>query len=147
MARAINRVTLLGNLGQDPDMRVTAQGKSVCTLRVATSESYKDGSGEWREITDWHNVVLWDWLADSAGKNCKKGSKVYIEGKLKTRSYERDGVTRYITEVVGQVFIPLDLRPREDGAEYGTSQPAAAANNFSSSTDSVSQELDDDVPF
>ncbi len=107
MAKSLNRVTLLGNLGRDPEVRTTPSGATVCNFSIATTESYKDKNDQWQEVTDWHNVVFWNRQAEVAGQYLKKGSKVYIEGKLKTRSYEKDGVTRYVTEVMGNNLVLL----------------------------------------
>ena len=103
MARSgINKVILVGNLGQDPEVKYTAGGAAVTTLSLATSESWKDkDTGQDQEKTEWHRVVLWRRLAEIAGEYLKKGSKVYIEGQLQTRKWEQDGQTRYTTEVVG----------------------------------------------
>ncbi len=154
-AISLNRVELIGNLGQDPEMKTTPQGVSVCTLRVATSDSYKGQDGNWVENTDWHTVILWDRLAERAAKNLKKGSKVYIEGRLKHRSYEKDGVTRYVTEIRGDNMI--SMMPRESGDYSGGgsyNQPQAAApayqtpqNPATYNAPTESPEFDDDVPF
>lgn len=162
MAKALNRVTLLGNLGQDPEFKVTPQGSSVCTLNLATTESYKDkNSGEWKDATDWHRVTLWEGLADTANKYLKKGNRVYIEGKLKTRSYDdKDGVKRYITEVLGQSLIMLGGGSNEGGGNYGSnsggynrnesSNSSNNSNNSGGNTSTTSydnNDFDDEVPF
>ena len=118
MATGVNRVTLLGNLGKDPEMRTTPQGNSVCTIRIATSEKYKDKNGEWQEATEWHNVVLWDWLAERAEKYLRKGNRVYIEGKLKTHSYEKNNEKKYVTEVVAQNMVFLTPTDTEKEVSY-----------------------------
>ena len=112
MARSgINKVILVGNLGQDPEVKYTAGGAAVTTLSLATSESWKDkDSGQDQERTEWHRVVLWRRLAEIAGEYLKKGSKVYIEGQLQTRKWEQDGQTRYTTEVIGRDMQFLDSR-------------------------------------
>lgn len=107
MAKSLNRVTLLGNVGKEPIIENTATGKTVCKFSIATTESYKDKSEQWQEVTDWHNVVIWGKLAEVAGKFLQKGSKVYIEGKLKTRSYDKDNITRYVTEVIADNMVLL----------------------------------------
>lgn len=150
MARSYNQVTLLGNLGRDPEVRTTPQGKKVCTLNLATTESYKDKTGNWQETTDWHRVVLWDFRADTAEKHLKKGSKVMIEGKLKTRSYEdQSGATKYITEVLGNNIVLIDSA---SGGEGGGNRAPSHAGESSPNYDSFdskdnSDEFDDDVPF
>ena len=129
----INKVILVGNLGQNPELRYTPNGVAVCSLRVATSESYTDrASGERITNTEWHNVVLWRGLAETAGKYLKTGSQVYLEGKLKTRQWQdQQGQNRYTTEVVADVMQLLGRAPgREDNAQQATApaaaQPAAA---------------------
>ena len=146
MARSgINKVILVGNLGQDPEIKYTAGGAAVTTLSLATSESWKDkDTGSDQEKTEWHRVVLWRRLAEIAGEYLKKGSKVYIEGQLQTRKWEQDGQTRYTTEVIGRDMQFLDSRGN------------SSANNSSyedTNQDMGSQGMpdsgitDDDIPF
>lgn len=145
MARSgINKVILVGNLGQDPEVKYTAGGAAVTTLSLATSESWKDkDTGTDQEKTEWHRVVLWRRLAEIAGEYLKKGSKVYIEGQLQTRKWEQDGQTRYTTEVIGRDMQFLDSRG-------STSENSSYE---SANSDMVSQDLpdsgitDDDIPF
>lgn len=119
MARGVNKVILIGNLGQDPELRYTGSGTAVCNLRIATNESYKDSSGEWVEKTEWHSVVTWARLAEICGEYLKKGSTVYIEGSLQTRQWEdRDGNTKYTTEIKAQEMQMLDSRGGGGGSEY-----------------------------
>ncbi len=116
MARSLNRVMLIGNLGRDPEVRKTPQGHSVTNISIATSRRYKDNSGEWRETTEWHRIVLWDRLAEIAEKYLNKGSQVYIEGRLQTRNYEdKDNITRYVTEVRALNLILLGGRNSSSG--------------------------------
>ena len=145
MARSgINKVILVGNLGQDPEVRFTAGGAAVTTLSLATSESWKDKeSGQDQEKTEWHRVVLWNRLAENAGEYLKKGSKVYIEGQLQTRKWEQDGQTRYTTEVIGRDMQFLDSRAG-----------SSASNNYEDMNQDVSNGAmpesginDDDIPF
>ncbi|MDA0728241.1 MAG: single-stranded DNA-binding protein [Bacteroidetes bacterium] len=136
----INKVILVGNLGQNPELRYTPNGVPVCTLRVATSESYTDrASGERVTTTEWHSVVLWRGLAETAGKYLNTGSQVYLEGKLKTRNWQdQQGQQRYTTEIVADVMQLLDKAPRqssENTAQSGTSvanqtEPASADTPF-----------------
>ncbi|HEU5402016.1 MAG TPA: single-stranded DNA-binding protein [Terriglobales bacterium] len=110
MAKSVNKVILVGNLGKDPEVKYTPQGTAFAKLTVATSNSYKDKtSGEWQETTEWHNVVLWQRLAEIAGEYLKKGNKVYIEGRLQTRSWDdkTSGQKKYMTEVVGNELVLL----------------------------------------
>jgi single-strand DNA-binding protein len=109
MARGVNKVILIGNLGQDPELRYTGSGTAVCNMRLATNESYKDSNGELVEKTEWHSVVAWARLAEICGEYLKKGSQVYFEGSLQTRQWEdRDGNTRYTTEVKAREMMMLD---------------------------------------
>ncbi len=138
MARSVNRATLVGNIGQDPELRSTPGGRNVCSFRMATSEAYKDSNGEWKEITDWHTVVCWDNLAVQVAENFRKGTKVYVEGKIKHRSYEgKDGVTRHVTEVIANTVISLGSRKTNDNQEKETYDEP----EFDEGTP------DDDVPF
>lgn len=111
MARGINKVILVGNLGNDPELRYTGTGTPVCTLSLATNESYKDADGNLVEKTEWHRVVAWSRLAEICGEYLKKGSQVYFEGSLQTRQYEdKDGVTKYTTEIKAREMMILGGR-------------------------------------
>ena len=123
----INKVILVGNLGQNPELRYTPNGIAVCTIRMATSESYTDrASGERITNTEWHNVVLWRGLAETAGKYLKTGSQCYIEGKLKTRQWQdQQGQNRYTTEVVADVMQLLGPAPGRDAQPQAAPQAAA----------------------
>lgn len=113
--RSLNKAQLIGNVGKDPELRKTPQGNSVCTLRVATTEFYRGKNGERREITDWHSVVLWDRLAEIAVQKIKKSDKIYVEGKLRTRTFEKDGVRKSVTEIIAQNIIILSRKqPRPE---------------------------------
>jgi len=120
MARGINKVILIGNLGQDPELRYTGNGTAVCNLRIATNEAYKDQDGQMVEKTEWHSVVAWSRLAEICGEYLKKGARVYFEGSLQTRSWEdRDGNTRYTTEIKAREMMMLDGRDVDgDGGGY-----------------------------
>ena len=136
MARGINKAILIGNLGQDPELRYTASGTAVCNLRIATNESYKDAEGEKVEKTEWHNVVAWAQLAEICGEYLKKGSQVYIEGSLQTRSYEdRDGNTKYTTEIKAREMQMLGGRSDGSNGAKAEARPEPAA------------ESDDGLPF
>ena len=123
----INKVILVGNLGQNPELRYTPNGIAVCTLRIATSESYTDrASGERITNTEWHNVVLWRGLAETAGKYLKTGSQCYIEGKLKTRQWQdQQGQNRYTTEVVADVMQLLGPAPGRDNSQSASAAQGA----------------------
>ena len=111
MARGINKVILVGNLGADPETRYTPSGTAISTIRVATSESWKDKqTGEQQERTEWHRVKFFGRLAEIAGEYLKKGSQVYIEGKLRTEEYEKDGIKRWSTDVIADEMQMLGSR-------------------------------------
>ncbi|MCO5251582.1 MAG: single-stranded DNA-binding protein [Candidatus Kapabacteria bacterium] len=119
MARSVNKAIILGNLGQDPELRSTPTGLSVTTLNVATTESFKDKNGEWKDNTEWHRIVVWDKMAEIAHERLKKGSKVYVEGKITNRSYDgKDGVKRYVSEIRAMMVIPLDYKAPNRNNEY-----------------------------
>ncbi len=126
MSRGINKVILIGNLGADPEVRYTQTSTAIANLSIATSESWKDKqTGEQREQTEWHRVVCYRRLAEIAGEYLKKGSKVYIEGKLQTRKWQgQDGVERYTTEIVCNEMQMLDSRG--GGGGYGGGQQQSA---------------------
>lgn len=161
MARGVNKVILIGNLGKDPEVRYFPSGDAVCNVTLATTESWKDKqSGEQKEATEWHNCVFPGKLAEIAGKYLKKGSKVYVEGSLRTRSWEKDGVKRYTTEIRVQDMQMLDGRPggsasMDDGGSAssgGGYQRSSAASRPASapapSPASGGQHFeDDDIPF
>jgi single-strand DNA-binding protein len=114
--RGLNKVTLIGNLGNSPEIQILENNVKVAKFSLATSETYKDERGEAHSITDWHSIVLWRGLADLAIKLLHKGSLVYIEGKLKTRNYvDKDGQTKYVTEVIGEQLILLDKKTDNNG--------------------------------
>ena len=113
MARSLNKVILLGNLGRDPELKDISQGKSICTIKIATSETFKDRNGQWQETTDWHTIIAWDKLAEIAASQLRKGSRVMIEGRLKTRGFERDGRMVQITEIIAQNLIILTEHEKE----------------------------------
>ncbi|MGQ9819186.1 MAG: single-stranded DNA-binding protein [Candidatus Kapaibacteriales bacterium] len=116
MAFTLNKVILIGNLGADPEYRVTPQGLPICRFRIATSENYKDKSGVWQKNTEWHNIVVFGPPAEVSSRFLKKGSKVFIEGRNKTRSYEVDGRRHYITEVIARSVVFLDSRADSESA-------------------------------
>ena len=146
MARSgINKVILVGNLGQDPEVKFTAGGAAVTTLSIATSDSWKDkDSGMDKERTEWHRVVLWRRLAEIAGEYLKKGSKVYVEGQLQTRKWEQEGQTRYTTEIIARDIQFLDSR-----GSANTSNPEGATTTNEEAAPDVPESGidDDDIPF
>lgn len=131
MARGINKAIIVGNLGNDPELRVTDSGMQVTTISVATSESWKDKqTGQQQERTEWHRVVFFNRLAEIAAQYLKKGSKVYVEGSMKTRKWQDDkGIERYTTEIVGIELQMLDSRNAEPNqAPQGAPQNAQQAS-------------------
>jgi single-strand DNA-binding protein len=169
MAGSVNKVILIGNLGADPEIRHTQDGRPICNLRVATSESWRDkSSGERREKTEWHNVVIFnEGLCKIAEQYLRKGSKIYLEGQLQTRKWQdREGQDRYTTEVVLQGFngnlTMLDGRSGNAGYgdradagmhdnpqdEYNRDGPGKAARSPArAATGGFDKELDDEIPF
>jgi len=160
MARGVNKVILIGNLGADPEVRYTTNGGAVANLRLATSESWKDKqTGETREQTEWHRVVMFGRLGEIAGEYLKKGSKIYIEGRIQTRKWQdRDGNDRYTTEIVSNEMQMLDGRGESGGGGFGS---GSGGDSRSSGSDGGGgggrgggenrggnfNEPDDDIPF
>ena len=153
MARGINKVILIGNLGGDPETRYMPSGNAVTNIRVATSESWRDKeSGERQERTEWHRVVLFARLGEVAAEYLRKGSRVYIEGRIRTNKWQdRDGNDRYTTEIVANDMQMLDSR--SDGGARAPARaapeaaPAAAPAAAASTASSDSGDFDDDIPF
>lgn len=138
MARSVNKVILIGNLGKDPELRYAPSGSAVASFSLATSEQWKDQEGNPQERTSWHNIVVWGKLAEIAAEYLKKGNKVYVEGRLQYRDYEtKDGNKRYVTEIVLNDLVMLG-GPRQQGGEKEESSPSAPPT--------VSEEKDD-LPF
>lgn len=154
MARGVNKVILVGNCGQDPETRFMPSGGAVTNLSIATSESWKDKtSGEPQERTEWHRVVFFNRLAEIAGEYVKKGSKLYVEGSLRTRKWQgQDGQDRYTTEIVGSEMQMLDSRNSQGGYD-ASQQGAAQMSNQPASPQAAPQapqgmeSFDDDIPF
>lgn len=170
MARGINKAILIGNLGRDPETRYTKDGSAVCNFSIATSESWKDRqTGEQQERTEWHNIVCFARLGEIAGEYLRKGSKVYIEGRLQTRKWQdKDGHDRYTTEIVANEMQMLDGRtgggadsgdapPMRQGAgaprnqarrnDRGDSRAESQSQPYDSDATSDFADIDDDIPF
>ena len=132
--KSLNKVQLIGNLGKDPEVKYTPQGTPVAKFTLATNERYKDKEGNWQDRTEWHNIVLWQRLAEIAGEYLKKGGKVYIEGRLQTHSWDdkTSGQKKYMTEVVGNDIILLGGRGEGagEGGSYSRGATASGGNNF-----------------
>ena len=163
MARGINKVILVGNLGNDPDVKYTQGGMAIATLSVATTSSRKDRDGNFQDKTEWHRVKLFGKTAEVAGEYLKKGRQVYIEGRLEYGSYEKDGVKHYTTDIIGDDMQMLgggegqrsgggygedrpqrSAAPRRDSAPAQRAAPAAAAQQAGGGFDDFA---DDDIPF
>ena len=164
--RGVNKVILIGNLGADPEVRYMPSGDPVANVRIATSDTWKDKqSGELRERTEWHNVVFFGRIADVVKQYLHKGSKIYVEGRLRTRKWQtQDGQDRYTTEVVvdisgtmqmldgrpgGGSSVPLDDAPRGGGGSPGGNRPSgpAAGGYDGDPGPGVNEPFDDDIPF
>jgi len=149
MARGVNKVILVGNLGKDPEVRYMPSGGAVANITIATSENWKDKqSGERQERTEWHNVVFFNRLAEIAGEYLRKGSKVYVEGSLRTRKWQdkNTGMDRYTTEIVASEMQMLDSRGG-DGGGFSGGQPAAASQQQRSAPAAAQPATAADVPF
>lgn len=156
MARGINKVILIGNLGQDPETRTTPGGTTVTNIRIATTESWTDrASGEKKEQTEWHTVVMWNRLGEIAAEYLRKGSQVYIEGRLQTRKWQdKQGNDRYTTEVVASEMQMLGgrgggggMQETRDTRDTGGGRSAPAAAGAGSDTGAGGPDFDDDIPF
>lgn len=162
MSRSLNKVTLIGNLGADPEVRSTSGGNRVATFSLATSRSWNSASGEKQEKTEWHRCVVWNskasTLADIVERYLKKGDKVYVEGRIEYRQWQdKEGQTRYSTEINVRELIMLSGRSGgadTDGAEGASRRPAAAAKGAAGATGGdfedfrgALEEEDDDLPF
>ena len=139
MAYSLNKVQLIGNIGKDAELKYTPSSVAVASFSVATSEQWKDDAGNKQEKTEWHNIVAWRKLAEICGEYVKKGGKIYVEGKLSTRTYEKDGVKQYRTEIVADNIILLsgEAKPKQEESV----QPKKDAPKSGKPT------KDDDLPF
>lgn len=146
MARGVNKVILVGNVGKDPEVKYMPSGGAVVNLTLATSESWKDKqSGEKQERTEWHKLTFYNRLAEIVGEYVRKGSQIYVEGRLRTRNYEKDGQTHYVTEVMVDNMQMLGSRSGAGGADRMRDEPPArtAVSEPAASADFQ----DDDIPF
>src|SRR5205807_8208453 len=154
MAKSLNKVMLIGNLGKDPEVKFTPGGVPVAKFSLATNERFKDKSGEWQDRTEWHNIVAWQRLAEIVGEYVKKGSKLYIEGSLRTSSWEdkQSGEKKYRTEIVAQDLVLLGGRGEGDsgsargGASASFDQRPAHADEHAHAP-SPAEITDEDIPF
>jgi single-strand DNA-binding protein len=149
-SRGVNKVILIGHLGADPETRAMPSGTTVANIRMATTESFKDKSGEWQERTEWHNVALFGRLGEVAGEYLRKGSQVYIEGRLRTRKWQdKQGNDRYSTEIVANDMQMLGGRGGGTGAREGAAaEPRESREQAEPVTSSTERDaFDDDIPF
>ncbi|MCX7545167.1 single-stranded DNA-binding protein [Marinicella gelatinilytica] len=154
MARGINKVILVGNLGQDPEVRYTPAGAAVTTISVATTEAWNDKDGNKQERTEWHRVVFFSRLAEIAGEYLKKGSQVYIEGKLRTNKWQdKSGADRYTTEIMANEMQMLGGRSGPGGGMGGGNMPSAPKGNKQNQNQNQNDsgpnydDFDDEIPF
>ncbi|EKD74648.1 MAG: Single-stranded DNA-binding protein [uncultured bacterium] len=152
MARGINKVILIGNLGADPEVRYMPSGGAVSTISLATSETWKDKqTGDPQEKTEWHRIVFFNRLAEIAGEYLRKGSKVFVEGRLQTRKWQdKTGQDRYTTEIVANEMQMLDARGANNNAQAAStnnSTESYSQENIPAMESSASQSLDDEIPF
>jgi single-strand DNA-binding protein len=149
MANGVNKVILVGNLGIDPEIKNFDSGTVLARLSIATTETYRDRDGNRQDRTEWHKVVLWQRLAEVAEKYLKKGDQIYIEGSLRTRSYEKDGVTKYVTEVVGNNMTMLGSRGGGSGQQQQQSSEKQTGMESSkvNEPDNDAPDPEDDLPF
>lgn len=147
MSRSLNKATLIGNLGADPEIRSTNTGTRVATLSVATSRRWTSKSGEQQEKTEWHRVVCWDKLAEIAERYLKRGDRLYVEGRIEYRQWEgQDGQTKYTTEIRAMEMIMLGGSGGREGGQQSAPAPAGKSADFSEfSNESLAGE--DDLPF
>jgi len=136
MGRGVNKAILIGNLGSDPEVRYTANGTAVAKFSLATSESYTDKDGNHQDKTEWHKIVAWKKLAEICGQYLTKGRKVYVEGSLRTTTWEKDGVKRYTTEIIARDIQMLDSAKDRDQEHLDEDFPPPASGNG-----------EDDFPF
>jgi len=152
-SKSVNKVILIGNLGKDPEVKYTPSGTPVAKFSIATNERFKNKAGEWQDRTEWHNIVAWDRLAEITGEFLKKSSKVYIEGRLQTSSWEdkTSGAKRYRTEIIAGELVMLDAggngnhsagESREAGTRSGFGRQSTRPDEFDQSG-----EIADDIPF
>jgi single-strand DNA-binding protein len=148
MARSVNKAIIVGNLGQDPERRVTQAGTPVATISVATNEQWTDKRGEKQERTEWHRCVLWDKLADVAAKYLTKGDRVYVEGKIQTRKWDdKEGVTRYSTEIVVRDLVMLGGQAEGGGRRPSGRAESLPEEEFAEFSNEALSGPEDDLPF
>jgi single-strand DNA-binding protein len=152
MPKSVNKVILVGNLGQDPDVKYTPRGTPVAKFSLATNERFKDKSGEWQDRTEWHNITAWQRLAEIVGEYLQKGSKVYVEGRLQTSSWQdrQSGEKKYRTEIVARDLIMLDSNGatgRDPADERATDSRPGQRSQEEEDSVQAGQITDEDIPF
>ena len=161
-SRGVNKVILVGNVGGDPETRYMPNGSAVANITLATTQSWKDkNTGEQKEVVEWHRLVFFSRLAEIVGEYVKKGAKLYIEGSLRTRSWEQDGIKRYATEIVAAEMQMLDTKATQhEGQAYHQGTPSGSSSRSAPASeqraphaapspyaDDMLSEFDDDIPF
>lgn len=148
MARGINKVILVGNLGADPDTRYTAGGSAITKIRIATTRAWKDKqTGEQQERTEWHRITFFGRLAEIAAEYLRKGSQVYVEGRLETSTYEKEGQTHYSTDIIANEMQMLGSRGGAGGGDFGGGNDRPRQQSSGPKPSPVSEDFDDDIPF
>jgi len=143
---SVNKAILVGFVGNDPEVRYLDSGTPVCNFRMATSETYKNKAGERVTTTEWHNIVLWRGLAEVAEKYVKKGTQIYVEGRIRTRAWDdRDGNKRYTTEIVGDTMQLLGKK--SDDSSGDSNAPSGQEENMNNAPDIPEADATDDLPF
>jgi single-strand DNA-binding protein len=156
--KGVNKVILVGNLGKDPELKYTPQGTPVAKFTLATGDRFKDKDGNWQDRTEWHNITAWSRTAEIASEYLKKGSRVYVEGSLRTHSWDdkQSGQKKYMTEIVVNDLVLLDRRGEGGGGEFSGSSRGAAASAGGNHFDQRAPEhepaasgpiTDEDIPF
>jgi single-strand DNA-binding protein len=140
MAYSVNKVILLGNLGKDPELAYSGTGTAYCRFSLATNYGIKDKDGNWKNQTDWHNIVTFGKLAESCSQILKKGGKAYIEGRIQYDEYEKDNVKRKSISIIATDVVPIDRRESPDKSDENTTAGSSSATD-------TSQNNDDDLPF
>jgi single-strand DNA-binding protein len=148
MAKSVNKVILIGNLGKDPEVKYTPSGTPVAKFSLATNERFKDKGGEWQDRTEWHNIVAWQRLAEIVGEYVKKGARVYLEGRMQTISWEdkQSGEKKYRTEIVAQDLVLLVGRGEETSDNGGSSREIGRSHKHDAEMAATEIE-DSDIPF
>lgn len=143
MSGTLNKVVLIGSLGRDPELKYTPSGKALAKFSLATNETHKNQAGEKTETTEWHNIIVWDKLAEICGQYLTKGQKIYLEGRIQSRSYEKDGQKRISYEIVGSNMIMLSSK--KEGSSTGDKQSPATVGKAANAP--IPEVSEDDIPF